>query len=406
VREVPVRNFKPVIQLVLFLVFFALINVSVPGSLTNAWSSQPAETELVVAERLQNAADSLTIFNYTNRQTMTSTRLRQLISDIALPVAYDGIAIVWSVDNPYLEIGVTTESFTVRDLTGQDVTFDVLVASIVGRPNVFQGNSAFSITASLSEGGETIVRTFTGAIVPLMPADFWGGVVYTVVRNAMLFFEGVVMTLGLSLGGTILGFILALALVSMRLQAPTQRDNKPIKLLKRFVSGFAKLYVTVFRGTPMIVQAAFFWYGLHLFNNPVLCGLFVVSVNTAAYIAEILRGSILAIDKGQLEAARTIGMTNAQAMRYVILPQAVKNAMPAIGNEFVINIKDTAVLSVIEIYELFYQTKRIVGNNYRQLEAYLVVAAIYLFLTYTVTKLLARIERKFDMPVVDLPSSN
>ena len=400
------RRNQFVIQVLLFLAFFALINVAAPNTLTLAWSSKPIENQIVVAERLQNAADSLTIYNYTNRQTLTSTRLRQLISDIALPVQYDGIPIVWSVDNEYLAIDSQTRSFTVRDLTGQDVTFEVIVASIVARPNVFEGNSAFTLTATLTEGGESIERSFEGAIVPLMPVDFWGGVVYTIVRNAMLFLEGVVMTLGLSLGGTILGFILALVLVSMRLMQPTKRDSNIGIAAKKFVSGFAKLYVTVFRGTPMIVQAAFFWYGLHLFNNPVLCGLFVVSVNTAAYIAEILRGSILAIDKGQLEAARTIGMTNAQAMRYVILPQAVKNAMPAIGNEFVINIKDTAVLSVIEIYELFYQTKRIVGNNYRQLEAYLVVAAIYLFLTYTVTKLLARVERKFDMPVVELPSSN
>lgn len=156
----------------------------------------------------------------------------------------------------------------------------------------------------------------------------------------------------------------------------------------------------------MIVQAAFFWYGLGLFGDAMLCGLFVVSVNTAAYIAEILRGGISSVDTGQMEAARSLGLSYVQTMRYVILPQAIKNAMPAIGNEFVINIKDTSVLSIIGIFELFNQTRRIAGMHYRQLEAYFVVALIYLFLTYTVTHLLQKIEKRLDMPVKELTSSN
>lgn len=359
-----------------------------------------------ISESLQEVLDGLTLYNYSNRQTMTQSRLQSLFGDVALPVAYGEWTIAWTVDGAYLRLDETIRPFSVRDLTGTLVTFDVVVAELTGTPSVFAGNQPFTITATLSNGVETAQKTFTGFVVPVMPPDFWGGVLYTVVRNAMLFLEGVFTTLWLSLAGTLVGFLLAILLVSIRLLTPTGRDSRTVRVLKRVLSATAKLYVTVFRGTPMIVQAAFFWYGLNLFGNPLLCGLFVVSVNTAAYIAEILRGSIQAIDKGQMEASRSVGMTPLQAMRHVILPQAVKNAMPAIGNEFVINIKDTAVLSIIEIYELFYQTKRIVGNNYRQLEAYLVVAAIYLFLTFTVTKGLAAVERKLDMPVVELPSSN
>jgi His/Glu/Gln/Arg/opine family amino acid ABC transporter permease subunit len=385
--------------LLAFSVFFALQQQ--PAAL----SSEPIPTQ-AVSETVQEALDGLVLYNYTNRQTLTQSRLQTLISEIALPVAYGEWSVGWSVDSDYLRIDDTVRPFSVRDLSGTLVTFDVVVVEIVDTPSVFAGNQPFTITASLTNGVQTAAKTFSGFVVPVMPPDFWGGVVYTVVRNAMLFVEGVFTTLWLSLAGTILGFLLAILIVSLRLMRPTRRDSQAVRFVKRALSALAKLYVTVFRGTPMIVQAAFFWYGLNLFGNPLICGLFVVSVNTAAYIAEILRGSIQAIDKGQMEASRSVGMTSLQAMRHVILPQAIKNAMPSIGNEFVINIKDTAVLSIIEIYELFYQTKRIVGNNYRQLEAYLVVAAIYLFLTYTVTKALSAVEKKLDMPVVELPSSN
>ena len=132
----------------------------------------------------------------------------------------------------------------------------------------------------------------------------------------------------------------------------------------------------------------------------------MVSLNTADYIAKIIRGGIQSIDKGQTEASKSLGLSGFQTMRYIIFPQAIKNSLPAIGNEFVINIKDTAVLSVIGIFELFNQTRRIAGMHYRQLEAYLVVAIIYLFLTYTVSSILKHVEKRMDMPVKELPSSN
>ncbi|MCF7923476.1 MAG: amino acid ABC transporter permease [Candidatus Izimaplasma sp.] len=221
-----------------------------------------------------------------------------------------------------------------------------------------------------------------------------------------MFFEGAILTLGISLVGTIAGFILALFLATSRLIKVTEQDNKLMSLIKIFFNKFSAIYITIFRGTPMIVQASFFWYGFGLFGDPLLCGLFVVSLNTAAYIAEIIRGGIQSIDKGQTEAAFSVGLNYSQTMLFVIFPQAIKNAMPAIGNEFVINIKDTAVLSVIGIFELFNQAKKITGMHYRQLEAYAIVALIYLFLTYTVSAILKYIEKKMDMKPVDLVSSN
>lgn len=115
-------------------------------------------------------------------------------------------------------------------------------------------------------------------------------------------------------------------------------------------------------------------------------------------MAEIVRGGILSIDKGQFEAAQAIGMTHWQTMRCVVLPQVIRNILPATGNEFVINIKDTSVLSVISVSELFFQTKTVAGMHFRFFEAYIIVAIIYFVLTFTITRLLRLLERHMDGP--------
>ncbi|MBN2851088.1 MAG: amino acid ABC transporter permease, partial [Erysipelotrichaceae bacterium] len=161
------------------------------------------------------------------------------------------------------------------------------------------------------------------------------------------------------------------------------------------------------RGTPMIVQAMFLFYALRpVFHwTKLVAGIFVVSVNTGAYMAEIVRAGIQSLDKGQNEAARSIGMNNFQTMRHVVLPQAIRNAFPAIGNEFVVNIKDTSVLNVIGVTELYFQTTSVAGITYRVQDTFLVSAIIYLILTYSTTMILKIIERKMNMPVQNGPSS-
>ena len=115
-------------------------------------------------------------------------------------------------------------------------------------------------------------------------------------------------------------------------------------------------------------------------------------------MAEIVRGGILSIDKGQFEAAQAIGMTHFQTMMNVVLPQTIRNILPATGNEFVINIKDTSVLNVISVTELFFQTKSIAGNNFRYFESFFVASILYLVMTFTVTRILRYIERRMDGP--------
>ncbi|HQQ89879.1 MAG TPA: amino acid ABC transporter permease, partial [Oscillospiraceae bacterium] len=137
-----------------------------------------------------------------------------------------------------------------------------------------------------------------------------------------------------------------------------------------------------------------------------MAGLITVSLNSTAYLAEVLRGGIESIDSGQMEAARSLGMTSWQAMRKVVFPQAVKNSIPAIGNEFIINIKDSSVLSVISCFDLMFATTSVSGIYYQQLEVYCIAAIIYLILTYFSSLLMKAIAKRMDTPAKDIPSSN
>lgn len=152
----------------------------------------------------------------------------------------------------------------------------------------------------------------------------------------------------------------------------------------------------------MIVQAMVIYYGTaQAFGwdlNRTFAAILIVSINTGAYMSEIVRGGIVSIDKGQFEAAHAIGMNHVQTMVNVVLPQVIRNILPATGNEFVINIKDTSVLNVIAVTELYFQTKSVAGNNYRYYESFFVACVIYFIMTFTVTRILRLIERKLDGP--------
>ena len=173
--------------------------------------------------------------------------------------------------------------------------------------------------------------------------------------------RGTGMTLLISLVGTIVGFIIGLLVGIIR------TTPKPKKLgqrgLRAVINWLLSLYIEVFRGTPMIVQAAVLYYGAaqawHLNMDRTTAALLIVSINTGAYISEIIRGGIISVDEGQFEAANALGMTHLQTMMKVILPQAVRNSLPAVTNEFIVNIKDTSVLSVISVSELFFSGETI-----------------------------------------------
>ncbi len=235
-----------------------------------------------------------------------------------------------------------------------------------------------------------------------MPSSFFGWVGFLAKQYGGLFLRGTVNTLLIAVTGTILGVLIGLRVAIAR---TSQRGPKapawkrvPLKILH----GILGIYIEVFRGTPMIVQAMVIYYGalqyLGLDMPRLVAAIFIVSINTGAYMAEIIRGGIISIDKGQTEAAHSIGLTHWQTMVSVVLPQAIRNIMPSIGNEFVVNIKDSSVLNVISVTELFFQAKSATGAYFRYFETYFIIALIYLTLTFTITRILRLIEKKMDGP--------
>lgn len=234
-------------------------------------------------------------------------------------------------------------------------------------------------------------------------------IITIVTEYATLFLQGIGITLLLAIVGTIAGLLIALIFGYIRVQTIHPYDSKFTKIFKKTINFIVKIYVTVFRGTPMILQAFIFYYGfLHLGINwsALAAGIFTVSLNTGAYLTEVIRGGIGSVDKGQLEAARALGMSETKAMLLIIYPQALKNSMASIGNELIVNIKDTAVLSTIGIIDLFNATTTITGATYLYLEAYSIGAIIYLILTYTSSKLLMYFEKRVGAPVKEITSSN
>lgn len=218
--------------------------------------------------------------------------------------------------------------------------------------------------------------------------------------NLPMFLRGAGMTLFISIIGTIIGTLIGLLVGVIRTIPVPERGVK--KVFLKIVNIILSIYIEFFRGTPMIVQAMVIYYGsaqfLGLDINKIVAALFIVSINTGAYMSEIVRGGIVSIDKGQFEAAQAIGMTHSQTMINVVLPQVIRNILPATGNEFVINIKDTSVLNVISVSELFFTTKSIAGNNFRYFESFFVACILYFIMTFTVTRILRAIERKLDGP--------
>ena len=219
---------------------------------------------------------------------------------------------------------------------------------------------------------------------------------------------GVRTTLIVSLLGTFFGLLLGLLVGGIRAIRLDPNASKSSKVIKKLFDILSSIYITVFRGTPMMVQAVFLYYALLniVHWDKMVAAIFVISINTGAYMSEIIRAGIQAVDIGQTEAARSLGMSNAQTMQHVILPQAIRNAFPAIGNELIVNIKDSSVLMILSITELMFQAKSIAGTTYRYTETYFIEAAIYLILTSIAALILNTIEKKLYQQKTSLPQSD
>lgn len=229
--------------------------------------------------------------------------------------------------------------------------------------------------------------------------NFFSQVWKIIVNNWQQLLRGTGMTLLISILGTIIGTIIGL-LIGVFRTAP-KAANKVLAIGQKLLGWIINVYIEVFRGTPMIVQSMVIYYGtaqaFGLNLDRTLAAIFIVSINTGAYMSEIVRGGIFAVDKGQFEAATALGFTHNQTMRKIVLPQVVRNILPATGNEFVINIKDTSVLNVISVVELYFSGNTVATQTYQYFQTFTVIAIIYFILTFTVTRILRIVEKHFDM---------
>lgn len=218
------------------------------------------------------------------------------------------------------------------------------------------------------------------------------------IRN--VYAAGAGVSIRIALVGTIVGCIIGFAVGIVQTIPVEAKDNPIKKAVLWVIKLIMNAYVEFFRGTPMMAQAMFIYYGmlplLGLNLSMWQAAYFILSINTGAYMAETVRGGILSIDPGQTEGAKAIGMTHVQTMLYVILPQALRNIMPQIGNNLIINIKDSCVLSVIGVAELLYKTKSAAGALYMNFETYTITMIVYFIMTFTCSRILRWLENRMD----------
>lgn len=207
-----------------------------------------------------------------------------------------------------------------------------------------------------------------------------------------MFLQGASITIQVSLVSLVIGFIVGLLICLMKMSK--------VKILK----WISTAYVEILRGTPLFVQVYIVYFGLAQFGidfpdiGPIpgkfLAGTFALSINSSAYIAEIFRSGIQAVDKGQSEASRSLGLDYTSTMRYVIVPQAVKNILPALANEFITLVKESAILSVIGVQDLMFKSIAVKNQTYIAFEPFIVAAAMYFVMTFTLSKLVGILEKK------------
>ncbi|MBQ2297161.1 MAG: amino acid ABC transporter permease [Ruminiclostridium sp.] len=218
-----------------------------------------------------------------------------------------------------------------------------------------------------------------------------------------MYLDGIANTLILAVVATAIGCIIGFVCGILQTIPYTKSDSIVKRFFLKLIRVLVRVYVEVFRGTPMILQAVFIFFGLPYFTDNAMqftnmwtVSILVVSINTGAYMAESVRGGIISVDPGQTEGAKAIGMNHFQTMLHVILPQALRNILPQIGNNFIINIKDTSVMFIIGFTEFFAAHKAVVGASYRYFPSAAIEMIGYLTMTLLASFILRYIEKKMD----------
>ena len=220
------------------------------------------------------------------------------------------------------------------------------------------------------------------------------------------YITGMKNTLILAVAATVIGCLIGFLCGILNTIPHSKTDHWIKRIFLAVIRGVVRVYVEVFRGTPMVLQAVFIFYALPYFTDNAIqfrgnegiwiAALLVVSINTGAYMAESVRGGIISVDPGQTEGAKAIGMTHVQTMLHVILPQALRNILPQIGNNFIINLKDTSVMFIIGFTEFFAVHKSVAGATYRYFPSAALEMVGYLCMTLIASFLLRWIEKKLD----------
>ena len=281
---------------------------------------------------------------------------------------------------------------------------DILIAVGLRKDDTETLTQVNKVLATISQDDRAKLMNHIISIQPAEKHDetkktgFFSQMATILSKNWPQFLRGTGITLLISIIGTVVGTFIGL-MIGVYRTAP-KAANKLVALLQKVFGWVLNVYIEVFRGTPMIVQSMVIYYGtaqaFGINIDRTLAAVIIVSINTGAYMSEIVRGGIFAVDKGQFEAATALGFSHGQTMRKIVLPQVIRNILPATGNEFVINIKDTSVLNVISVVELYFAGNTVATQTYQYFQTFFVIAAIYFVLTFTVTRILRYVERRFD----------
>lgn len=218
-------------------------------------------------------------------------------------------------------------------------------------------------------------------------------------NNYMYFVQGVGITLLVTILALVIGLALGIILALIRSAHDQQQQGRKKNPVLGFFNLLARIYLTVIRGTPTMVQLLIMWFVIwasarSTTKNMVICAVLTFGINSGAYVAEIIRSGIMSIDAGQMEAGRSLGLSYATTMKSVIIPQAFKNVLPALGNELITLLKETSIVTVIGLKDLTKGAMIIQGKTYQAIVPFLAIAVIYLAMVMILTTVLGKVERR------------
>ena len=242
------------------------------------------------------------------------------------------------------------------------------------------------------------VREMKGAIIMWESLKMGFYQTFILEDNYQYFVKGLGTTLTVTVFALVIGVIIGVLVAIIR-SAHDQQPERKKGLLLKILNGICKVYLTVIRGTPMMVQLLIMWFVVWASarstdSNMMKCAILAFGINSGAYVAEIFRSGIMSIDKGQMEAGRSVGLTYASTMRYIIIPQAFKNVLPALGNELITLVKETSVVTVIGLRDLTKGAMIVQSKTYQALVPYVAIAAIYLVIVMFLTWIMGKMERR------------